>query len=253
MMVRILAFSDDTTLRDNPLDVEVDALICCGDMDPSVIDAVHSLYKPWVSVMVVGNHDERYHSTDELYATRDARKRIAGCELLLEDVEVAGNEEYSPLSEPLTLAGYSGAPDSMRNRPFYFGPGDATKFVNSLKKHLIPEDPSDTSWFTELMSLFNKRSSLDIMVSHCAPDIGGRIEMDGLHKPSKELGDVYELFAPRFWFYGHIHRTYTPQQLDFRIEDTTPMYLINAHPYAYVEWERQNDHIDVYTIDGKIF
>ena len=217
-MLRILAVGDEETLRDKPPELgQVDLLVNCGDLSPSYLDFLICKYQPSARVMVYGNHDKIFYH-NENYEDQCYSEVYKGMYIINDSLHRVKKNGISGLSRDVLLCGYSGAM-AYGKRPFFFNEKQAASFVRNLRVK---------DFFSSL--------DMDIMVSHCAPDIDGLIKNEDLfHKPSKSLGEIYGKFQPKLWFYGHIHPRSTNEQLDFLVNDE--MYLLNVVPYKFVEFD----------------
>ncbi len=225
-MVNILAFSDEELISKHYDDSyglkfnvpsDVDLLINCGDLSPSYAEYIRFHFNPSNALMVHGNHDKNFLKKSS-FGKYDSSP-FGAFKIL--------NADYLTLEnmQGLIVAGFSGA-DNRGSWPFFFKEKHIKNFIKNLSKNF---------------------DSLDIMLSHHPPDIGRVIpSVSAYHTPSKVLGEVYDLFKPSIWFYGHVHGRYTSENLDFLIKDSqgNETYLINTTPYKFLEFDPESKKVN---------
>ncbi len=125
----------------------------------------------------------------------------------------------------ISVGGYSGAP-AYGNSPFFFSDAAVKSYIRKLK-----------------IKNFFKDCGIDIMISHSAPCFEGfDPKIGAFHEPSSLLAEIAGILSPRLWFYGHIHPRYTPECLDFYVNELN-MYLINAIPYVYLLYDPETREV----------
>jgi Icc-related predicted phosphoesterase len=226
-MINILAVSDEETREYNdhlPYSLpnkEADILLCCGDLSPNYLEFVINKYNPKYSIKVTGNHDQNYY--EQGYDDNQYSQIFKGFYVLNDSIlEKQG----------IKIAGFSGAPAEGREWPFFYSASDINKFKRNL------------SWKNPFSS------DIDIIISHNAPQIGNLVEeIDAFHAPSEELGEVYKKYFPAVWLYGHIHRRYGVDKLNFKLKtpEGETSYLLNTIPYAFFSYNPSRK--DIYNIE----
>lgn len=238
-MVNILAVSDEELLdRDFRLKIkleeQVDILINCGDLSPSYMEYLIFEFRPLTTIMVHGNHDRNFINSTQInnYSPENSgySSIYKGINILTKDYFVLDESNTGiDLKEPITFAGFSGI-KSHGQWPFFF----KDKQVKTFNKYL------------KFNNFFKQFGEIDIFLSHSPPKIKNMIpNIDHYHRPSKELGQLYQNFKPKIWFYGHIHKKYTPKNLDFLISDenNNQTYLINTVPYKFIEFNEETKEV----------
>ncbi|MGM5484520.1 MAG: metallophosphoesterase family protein [Nanobdellota archaeon] len=266
-MVNILAVSDESLIENggNYLAAEVkekiDILVNCGDLGPIDLQKLEMDFKPSVKLMVYGNHDKGAFASNKLTnggVTGYGRdERFLPNNMKYKDEEFESKEfselykttvlnkalhkvkpgKNNGLDDEIIFGGFSGSMTEGMNKerkwPFYFTEKKARSFAKSLKRK--------RKW----KRLFGSDLSIDIMMSHAAPDIGGFYgDLGSHHLPSKALGEIQKEFMPSLWLYGHIHPSYTTENLDFKKKDS---YILNAVPFKFIDYdEKKKKVVDYY-------
>ncbi|MCF8045421.1 MAG: metallophosphoesterase [Desulfarculaceae bacterium] len=219
-MIHILAVSDEQALRGRLPELErVDMLISCGDLPPSYTEVLIHRYAPQHRVMTYGNHDEIFFHDKN--PASDCYCRVYKGMYVLD----GGVCTFKEGDSEIAVGGYSGAP-AYGNNPFFFSESAVKSYIRKLK-----------------FKNFFKDCGIDIMISHSAPFFEGfHPNIGAFHEPSASLAEAAGILNPRLWFYGHIHPRYTPEILNFYVENLN-MYLINAIPYVYVVYDPETREV----------
>ncbi len=213
--MKIVAVSDEE-IRFRPDARETcDLLVNCGDLSPHYLENVLDRFSPRFSLMVHGNHDNRYFISSD-HTCSGYGEVYKGLFILRKKVIALKKH----LGKNLYVAGFSGS-RSYGDFPFHFEENMARKFRKKLERR----------------SLIGMLPRIDIMLSHTPPHLDNVFaEVDNFHAPSVELRGILDRFFPPLWFYGHLHPNYYKIPLNFKIiRNNRICYLINTVPVRQVE------------------
>jgi uncharacterized protein len=240
-MVRILAISDEEKLYNSSFNNKklnnIDILVSCGDLSPNYLEFIIHKTMPKHRIMVHGNHDKIYFPFNYEHVNEGYSDIFKGMYVLNNAFYEIDKKEFN-LKKDLSIVGFSGA-NAYGIEPFFLN----KKKINSFHRK------------NKIKDFFLNYNLPKIVLSHCAPDINNLFNgIDSFHKPSKSLANIYNLFLPNLWFYGHIHPNYTNQKLDFKIiVNNKPTYLLNAVPYKVVDYDFKQNKIKIFPKKNKYF
>ena len=223
-MIDIVAVSDVEKSLKNTEKKTYDLLIGCGDLSPGYMDYMASEFKARFSIIIHGNHDEKYFKKPYKDENEKFSKTYRGFFVLNQGM--INVKKY--IKKDMLIAGFSGAL-SYGKRPFHFSEKDVTKLRRELS----------------IKMLLKRQNRIDIMVSHTPPMIQNTLEkFDRYHQPSEKLAEIFEKYSPNLWLYGHLHRNYSFQQFDFLLKkDDKETYLINSEPIKFIKYDEQKKQI----------
>jgi len=233
-MLEIICISDEEKNLINKNRKKYDLLISCGDLSPRYMDYVIEEFNPSFALMINGNHDEKYYPAET--------KEKSGFSEVFRGAYVL-KQGYINLNryikKNIGIMGFSGAL-SWGAQPFHFQEKNISRFRKSVDRR-------------KKLGLIKE---LDFFISHTPPYIQDAFKnMGAYHQPSYELGKLYESYFPKIWFYGHIHSSYTSQNLDFKLKKNNGYsFLINACPVKFILYDEEYKKLmDVTSIQKVMF
>lgn len=242
-MVTILSISDEELIqgrnvtldKEIPDDISIDILVNCGDISPSYLEYLQFTYTPKERIMVHGNHDSTYYTSQDQHPERGYYSSVYQGMFILNQGEYTIPHTQFSTDKDITVLGYSGA-KAHGTRPFFFTDDEATSYFRRMKR------------LYTLKNLFSKNlDPYNIILSHAAPRIHDVIpEIDTFHDPSDGLAHFFYTYPPDLWFYGHIHPRYTNEPLDFVY--TFPhkkTHILNTVPYKVIDYDPHNGDVEV--------
>lgn len=223
-MIDIISVSDVEQNIKNKERKTYDILIGCGDLSPGYMDYIASEFKARFSLMIHGNHDEKYYKKPYKEENESYSRVYKGFYIL--NHGIINTKKY--IKKEAIIAGFSGAL-SYGKLPFHFCEKDITKFKRELS----------------IKMLLKRQNSLDIMITHTPPLIKNTIEkFDRYHQPSEKLSELYEKYSPNLWLYGHLHRNYSFQDFDFLLKkNNKDTYLINTEPVKFIKYDEKTKKV----------
>ncbi|BBE30805.1 hypothetical protein OSSY52_09460 [Tepiditoga spiralis] len=217
-MIKILAVSDVEKNLINKKKEKVDLLINCGDLSPGYTDYLINEFKVSFGVMIHGNHDKRYYK-NSVYDEENLKFSNIYKGFLVLNYGYINLKNY--INKNIKIAGFSGAL-SHGEKPFHFKEKDVKLIKNKLCSKVYG----------------NKK--IDFFISHTPPKLINTIkDYDDYHKPSYKLGRLFQKIFPNVWLYGHIHKNYTIDLLDFKINGKKISYLLNTVPYKFIDYDEE--------------
>lgn len=219
-MIDIISVSDEEVTLKNREHKNYDLLIGCGDLSPGYMDYVNNEFKPSLSIMVHGNHDKKYFP--EVYKEENEKYSDIYKGFLVLNKSLINLKRY--IKKDINIMAFSGAL-SYGIKPFHISEKDTAKFKRDIN----------------IKMLLKRIKNIDIVATHNPPLIENTIKkFDRYHIPSKNFGDMYKQIFPKLWLYGHIHRAYTINQLDFKLrKENMISYMINSVPYQKIKYDEE--------------
>lgn len=230
-MIHILAVSDEKKELQKEGHKNIDLLVNCGDLEPGYLEYLINEFNPCFSVMVYGNHDEKYFKENETPEKGFSQK--------YKGTFIVNNQIINIkkcIHKELTIAGFPGVP-SYGKKPFHFKEKDVMPFKIKL----------------QINQLLGTR--LDVIISHAQPYIEEVFkEKDYYHQPSKKFGEIYNLYFPSIWLYGHVHPCQFRDCFDVKLtRKNKQSYILNAVPYKFITYDEiTKTVVDVYPLHNKI-